>query len=132
MTDLLKVADIAMVAARAAAGKTEESVVIMEMGAVSYLADAFIVTSARNARQVRAVTEEVERCVKQANGSRPVQVEGLDDCKWVLMDYGDIIVHIFDQDTRAFYDIEDLWGDAPRMVVQEAQHVAGALPTNPV
>ncbi len=117
MADLVQVADIAMVAARAASGKTEESVVIMEMGAVSYLADAFIVASARNARQVRAVAEEVERCVKQANGSCPVHVEGLDDCKWVLMDYGDVIVHIFDQDTRAFYDIEDLWGDAPRMVV---------------
>ncbi|MCL5948473.1 MAG: ribosome silencing factor [Actinobacteria bacterium] len=119
MADLLKVASTAMIAANAAAGKTEDSVVIMEMGEVSYLADTFIVASARNARQVRAVTDEVERCVKQATGSHPVQVEGLDDCKWVLMDYGDVIVHIFDRETRAFYDIEDLWGDVPRRVIEE-------------
>ena len=117
MTDVLLVPEMAMVAARAASAKTDEEVVVMDMGEVSTFTDAFIVASARNTRQVRAIVEEVERSVMDTSHTRPARIEGLDDCTWVLMDYGDMIVHVFNGEARAFYDLEGLWGDARRIIV---------------
>ena len=79
------------------------------------LTDAFVITSGRNARQVKTIVDEVERQVKAAAGRKPVRVEGLDDARWVLMDYGDFLVHVFLDEAREFYDLEHLWADAPRV-----------------
>ena len=78
------------------------------------ITDAFVITSGANARQVRTIAEEVEDRVKLAGGPPPIRVEGLDDARWVLMDYGDFIVHIFLDEVRRFYDLERLWADAER------------------
>jgi ribosome-associated protein len=79
-----------------------------------------VVTSGRNDRQVRALVEEVERKVKDHDGTAPVAVEGLSDATWVLMDYGDFIVHVFAEQTRSYYDLEHLWSGAPRITWQDA------------
>jgi ribosome-associated protein len=78
------------------------------------LTDAFVITSGSNPRQVRSITDEVERQLKLAGAGGPRSVEGLDDARWVLMDYGDFVVHVFMEEARDFYDLEHLWGDAPR------------------
>jgi ribosome-associated protein len=104
-----------MVAARAADAKSGADTVILAMGALLGLTDAFVITSGRNSRQVRTIVDEVERRVKESGGRPPVRVEGLDDVRWVLMDYGDFLVHVFLDDARRFYDLEHLWADAPRV-----------------
>ena len=84
------------------------------------MVDAFVVTSGRNVRQVRTLVEEIERRVKEDGGPAPTSVEGLRDATWVLMDYGDFVVHVFLDETRDFYDLEHLWSGAPRVRWQEA------------
>jgi ribosome-associated protein len=85
------------------------------MGEFLGVTDAFVITHGRNSRQVRTLVDEVERRVKEVSGRSPYAVEGLRDLRWVLMDYGDFLVHIFDEETRPYYDLEHLWGDAPRV-----------------
>jgi ribosome-associated protein len=99
--------------ARAAAKKTDAPTVILDVGDVLAITGWFVVTSGSSARQVRAIAEGIEEDVALAGGPKPLRIEGLDDGTWVLVDYGDVVVHIFDEDTRAFYDLERLWRDVP-------------------
>ena len=105
----------ALVAARAADDKLGEDTVVLAMGELLGVVDAFVVTSGRNDRQVRALVEEVEAKVKDHDGTAPRAVEGLADATWVLMDYGDFVVHVFTEQTRGYYDLEHLWSGAPRI-----------------
>lgn len=107
--------DYALVAARAAAAKTDADTVVLDVSELLVVTGSFVVTSAGNARLVKAITEEVERVVAEAGGPRPRRIEGLDDLRWVLLDYGDFVVHVFDDVTRETYDLERLWRDAPRV-----------------
>jgi ribosome-associated protein len=102
------------VAARAASSKKGSDTVILGVGPLLEITDAFVITSGANPRQVRTISEEVELRLKRHGGPRPLSVEGRDDASWVLMDYGDFVVHVFAEETRAFYDLERLWADAPR------------------
>lgn len=100
-------------AARAAAGKTDEPTVVLEVGEVLAITGWFVITGGTNTRQVRSVAEDVEAQVAAAGGPRPLRVEGLDAAQWVLLDYGDFIVHVFLDEAREFYDLERLWRDVP-------------------
>ncbi len=104
---------LARVAARAAAEKKADDTVILEVGSVLAITDAFVITSASNERLVKTIAEEVEAKVKEAGGPAPIRVEGLSDAQWVLLDYGDFVVHVFLDETRRYYDLERLWADAP-------------------
>ncbi len=106
---------LALVAARAADTKAGQGTVVLGMHALLGVTDAFVVTSGRNTRQVRTIVEEVERLVRERLDRRPLMVEGLTDARWVLLDYGEVVVHVFLEEARAFYDLERLWGDAPRL-----------------
>jgi ribosome-associated protein len=108
-----------LVAARAADAKSGEDTAILAMGELLGLTDAFVITSGRNSRQVKTIVDEVERQVKAASGRGPIRVEGLDDARWVLMDYGDFLVHVFLDEARRFYDLEHLWSGAPRIAWAE-------------
>lgn len=111
--------DPAVVAARAADAKSGEDTVILAMGELLSVTDAFVVTSGHNPRQVRTIVDEVELRVKESGGGSPVRVEGLDDARWVLLDYGELVVHVFLDEARAFYDLEHLWADARRVPWEE-------------
>jgi ribosome-associated protein len=102
-------------AARAAASKTDAATVVLDVGDVLSITTWFVVTSGNNARQVRTIADEVERVVAAEGGPRPRRIEGLDALQWVLMDYGDFVVHVFHTDARKYYDLERLWGDVPRL-----------------
>ena len=104
-----------LVAARAAEAKSGERTAVLAMGEVIGITDAFVITSGRNTRQVKTIVDEVERRVKESGGRGPTRVEGLDDARWVLMDYDDFLVHVFLDEAREFYDLEHLWADAPRV-----------------
>lgn len=107
-------------AAQVAEAKQGDRTVILEMGGLLAVTDAFVVTSGRNTRQVKTIVEEIEAQLKRRAGVSPVRVEGLGDLQWVLMDYGDFVVHVFLEETRALYDLERLWGDAPRVPWERA------------
>ena len=109
-----------MTAARVADDKLGTDTVVLDMRDLLDVADAFVITAGRNTRQVRTIVEEVERELKASSGRSPWAVEGLRDLTWVLMDYGDFLVHVFRDDARAYYDLEHLWGDAPRLPAREA------------
>ena len=100
-------------AARAAAVKTDESTVVLDVGDVLSITGWFVITGGSNTRQVRTIAETVEERVAAIGGPKPIRIEGLDSSQWVLMDYGDFIVHVFLDETRAFYDLERLWRDVP-------------------
>lgn len=108
-----------IVAARAADAKSGSDTVILDVGELLVVTGSFVVTSAGNHRLVRAIVDDVERAVAEAGGPKPLRVEGLDTLAWVLMDYGDFVVHVFDEPTRELYDLERLWRDAPRIAWQE-------------
>ena len=103
----------AIAAAEAAADKKANEVLVLDVGDILGITEAFVVASASNSRQVKAIVDEVEEQVRVLHGSTPLSVEGLDDAGWVLMDYGDFVVHVFLDDTREFYALERLWSDAP-------------------
>ncbi|MGA2432283.1 MAG: ribosome silencing factor [Acidimicrobiales bacterium] len=75
--------------------------------------DALVLAAGRNDRQVRAIAEQVELRVREQLGVTPVHVEGWDSAQWIALDYGDVIVHVFDEPTRDYYDLEHLWSSAP-------------------
>ncbi|HXQ90990.1 MAG TPA: ribosome silencing factor [Acidimicrobiales bacterium] len=112
--------EAALVAALAADARLGQDTVVLAMGDLLGVTDAFVITSGANSRQVRTIVEEVERQVKLAEGRSPRATEGLRDLTWVLMDYGDFLVHVFQDEARAYYDLERLWGNAPRQVVSGA------------
>jgi ribosome-associated protein len=103
----------AAIAARAAASKTEMPTVVLDIGDLLGITDAFVITSGTNVRQVRTIAEEVEKQVAEAGGGKPRRIEGRDDLQWVLLDYGDFVVHVFLDEVRRVYDLERLWSDAP-------------------
>jgi ribosome-associated protein len=101
------------IAAHAADEKKGEDIVVLDVGEIISIAEAFVFVSAPNTRLVRTIVDEIELALKVTDGESPRSVEGLDDASWVLMDYGDVIVHVFLSETRAFYDLDRLWADAP-------------------
>ena len=105
----------AVEAARAADDKQAKDVVVLEVAEVLALCGWFVIASAANERQVKAVCDAVEQRVHADGGPKPKRIEGLDTLQWVLMDYGDVVVHIFQQDVREYYDLERLWKDVPRI-----------------
>ncbi len=105
----------ALAAASAADEKLGLDTVVLAMGELFGMVDAFVVTSGRNSRHVRSLVEEIEARIKEDDGRAPVRIEGLREGTWVLMDYGDFLVHVFASETREFYDLEHLWAGAPRL-----------------
>ena len=121
LTDLDLVHHWCDVVAQAAASKKGEDIVILDVGPVLAITDCFVITSAPNDRLVRAIAEEIERALKEAGGPAPRRTEGLREGEWVLLDYGDFVVHVFLDETRRFYDLERLWRDAPRVPWDESK-----------
>ena len=98
-------------AARAAASKTLEATVVLDVGDLIGITDHLVVTSGRNDRQVRAIVDEVTG-VLRSMGASPLQREGGADASWILLDYGDFVVHVLGSEARDYYGLERLWSDA--------------------
>jgi ribosome-associated protein len=91
-----------------------QDLVVLDVGRFSSFADYFIICSGKSSRQVLGIADNLEVDLK-ACGFRPIGIEGKREGHWVLMDYGDVIIHIFYEPVRYFYDLESLWSDAPRV-----------------
>ncbi|MGZ6142896.1 MAG: ribosome silencing factor [Myxococcales bacterium] len=106
----------AVAAARAAQEKKAEEVVVLDLRGVSGYTDFLVIGSGTSDRQIEAIADSVEKELK-AQGHRVVGSEGQRGGRWVLLDFGDVVVHVFHRDERAHYDLEGLWADAPRIEV---------------
>lgn len=103
---------LARAIATAAEDRKGANIVILQVGDVSYLADYFVLVTGFSTVQVRAITRSIEAALEEGWQRRPLRVEGQLEGNWVLMDYGDVIVHIFLPEAREFYDLEAFWGHA--------------------
>ena len=112
--------DAALVAARAADEKKATDIVIQDVSELLKVTDYFVICTAANNRRVDAVAEEIEDKLRKNCNMKPFNREGLDDSTWVLLDYGSIVVHIFQPQQREFYRLEQLWEQAPTIDVAVA------------
>ena len=101
-------------AVAAAEDKKAIEVVVLKLVELTAFADFFVICSGGSTRQVQAIVDEVEASLKR-HDHRPLNIEGYNNAEWVLMDYGSVVVHVFSQDSRRFYDLERLWRDAERV-----------------
>lgn len=104
-------------AARAALDKRATDLVVLDVRGVSSVADYFLVCSGTSATHVETISDAIRAELKR-EGIRPLHAEGVAESGWVLLDYGDVLVHVFLEDTRAYYALERLWGDAPAVPVE--------------
>lgn len=96
---------------RAAQSKKAQNLVVLDLREITSLADYFVICTGTNIRQNQAISDEIHLRLKQG-GQLPISVEGYDNAEWILMDYGDVIIHVFLDRTRSFYDLERLWRHA--------------------
>jgi ribosome-associated protein len=106
-------------ALHSASEKKAFDLVGLDLREVASFTEFFIIASGTNQRQVQAIADEIEEQLKKQLKSKPVRTEGYTTAEWVLMDYGDFIVHIFEQKAREFYDLERLWRDAKKVELPE-------------
>ena len=119
-----RVRDLCAAAALACWEKGGEDTVILSVGKALSITDAFVITSGGNPRLVRSLAEEVEEKVKLAGGAIPASVEGLDDARWVLLDFGDFVVHVLLSEARDFYQLDRLWSDSEQWDWRKPESVA--------
>jgi ribosome-associated protein len=118
--------DTAAAAARAAASKQAQDIVVLDVSELIVITDHFVICTATSSRQIRTVIEEIERALREQLGVRPARREGEGDAGWWLLDYIDVVVHVFGTEERAYYDLERLWRDAPRVTWEEPDAVSSA------
>ncbi|MBM4055065.1 MAG: ribosome silencing factor [Planctomycetes bacterium] len=100
--------------AKIAEDKKAEEIVVLDVSGLTFITDFFVICSGFNSRQLQSIMDEVELKMEGC-GIRRNGVEGYTEAKWILIDYGDVVLHLFCQETRHFYDLELLWGDAPKI-----------------
>jgi ribosome-associated protein len=106
------------VAVAAALDKKAFHLDVLSVGELTSIADYFVIASASNERQAAAIADAVVDQLREQLGVRPLLIEGTTPGRWILLDYGDFIVHIFTEDVRRFYGLERLWGDAPNVTTE--------------
>ena len=111
--------EVAVAAARAAATKQGADIAILDVHELIVITDFFVIASGSSDRQVKTIVDEVEKAVRE-RGVRPVRREGETENRWVLLDYVDVVVHVFAEEERDYYDLERLWRDAPRVTWAES------------
>ena len=104
----------AFVCARVAADNKARDILVLDMRGITPLYDFFVLATGSSRRQIHTLAEEIDAAMR-GEGDTRLGIEGYEASKWVVQDYGDIVVHLFDPNTRAFYALEDLWADAPRL-----------------
>lgn len=125
------------VAALAADEMKAEDIIAFDVSQPLAITDAFVLATGSSPRQVLAIAENMERRLYEKLGLRAVRREGLDEASWVLIDYGDFVLHVFDERSRGFYRLDDLWGDCPRIGLdlpspEEARQRLGVTENRPV
>ena len=102
-------------AVRAAEDKQAVDIQVLDLRGITTMADIFFICHGRNSRQNQAICDEIEQRLKEEHRERPMAIEGLKNAEWILMDYGDIVIHIFSEAAREYYDLGRLYRDAKRL-----------------
>ncbi len=110
----LETEDAVTIAAQAAGEKKATDLVVLDLRKAASFTEYFVICTGASTRQVQAISNAVEEALLK-NGKRPGHIEGYSSAEWILLDYGDFIVHVFGPASRRFYDLERLWRDAPRV-----------------
>ncbi|MCR6544985.1 ribosome silencing factor [Dehalobacterium formicoaceticum] len=113
--------ELSRIAAQAAVKKKGMNVVIMDLQEISLIADYFVICSGNNINQVQAICEFINEEVKLAGGQPALRIEGLKEGRWILMDFGGVVVHVFQEEERLYYNLERLWGDAKFTYLREQE-----------
>ena len=116
--DLATICGYARRIAEVANDKLAEDIVILDMTGVSSFTDYFIICSGRNSRQTKGIYEEIYHRLKQESRLIPRAIAGEREAEWIVIDYFDLVVHVFTPELRSFYRLEDLWGDVPRIALE--------------
>ena len=117
--------DVAIAAARAASAKQAEDIVVLDVHGIIVITDHFVICTATSHRQIRTVIDAVESDLRDL-GVKPVRREGEPEAGWWLLDYVDVVIHVFGQEERTYYDLERLWSDAPRVTWAESDATSPA------
>lgn len=112
-------------AARIASDNKAEDVVVLDLRGISPVADLFVIGTGTSSRQMHAVLEHIRELAK-AQGRRPFRVSDVSDTSWILADYVDVVIHLFDAQHRSYYDLDGLWGDAPQLDWRRPENPDGA------
>ena len=105
----------ALVAAQVAADNRGRDIVVLDMRGVTAIFDCIVMATGTSRRQLHAISEEIDRILEKDMGDRRLGIEGYQESRWILLDYGDVVIHLFDAEARQYYAIEDLWAQAKRV-----------------
>jgi ribosome-associated protein len=108
--------DAVMIAAHAASEKKATDLVLLDLRKIASFTEYFLICTGASTRQAQAISNSIEETLRKT-GKRPLHIEGYSSAEWILLDYGDFMVHVFSPASRRFYDLERLWRDAPRVEV---------------
>ena len=120
----------ALVAARTAEDNRGRDIAILDLRELTTMFDYFVIATGTSRRQLHAISEEIDHALEEGMGDRRMGIEGYEESRWILLDYGDVVIHLFDEETRRYYGIEDLWGAAKRVPYQSQYPKAVAGPVS--
>lgn len=110
---------LVLAAARTAAENGATDIVVMDMSRHTAIFDYFLIATGASRRQLHAISEEIDHKLEDELHDKRINIDGYDDSRWIVLDYGTVVIHIFDEDTRQFYSLEALWGDARKLDLTE-------------
>jgi ribosome-associated protein len=108
---------LALAAARTANDHRGEDIAVIDMRGITTEFDYFVMVTANSRRQLHAISDEIDRVLEKDLGDRRMGIEGYNESRWILLDYGTVVIHLFDAETREYYALEDLWGQAERIAL---------------
>ena len=106
---------LALAAARTAAENRGQDICVLDMRKLTALFDYFVIATGTSRRQLHAMSEEIDHVLEDDMGDQRMGIEGYTESRWIVLDYGTIVIHLFDEETRAYYDLENLWAEAVRV-----------------
>ena len=106
---------LALAAARTADDNRGQDIVVLDMRGMTTEFDYFVLVTGNSRRQLHAISEEIDRVLEDELGDQRLGIEGYNESRWILLDYGSVVIHLFDAETREYYALEDLWGEAQRV-----------------
>lgn len=120
---------IAKAAARSAAENRGQDIVVLDISKQTSLFDCFVIVTGTSRRQLHAMAEEINRVLKQDLNEQRLSISGYSESRWIVLDFGGVVIHLFDEESRVFYDLEGLWADGVRVDLTEALRNTGATMT---
>jgi ribosome-associated protein len=107
--------ELALAAARTAAENRGRDLVVLDLRELTPVFDYFVIATGTSRRQLHAISEEIDRVLQEELGDRRLRIEGYSESRWIVLDYGNVVIHLFDDEARSYYDLENLWAEAKRV-----------------